>query len=88
MFCDCIRGIDIDAPYEELVQGDARCYSVAAASIVAKVTRDHIMREYEKLYPGYGFAQHKGYGTAMHRQCLKELGPCAIHRRSFLRVSE
>jgi ribonuclease HII len=84
VFCDCIRGIDIDAPYEELVGGDARCYSVAAASIVAKVTRDAIMRDYEKLYPGYGFAQHKGYATELHRQCLREQGPCAIHRRSFI----
>jgi ribonuclease HII len=84
VFCDFIRGIDIDTPYEELVHGDARCYSIAAASIVAKVTRDALMREYERLYPGYGFAQHKGYATVLHRQCLQEKGPCAIHRRSFL----
>lgn len=88
VFCDFIRGIDIDAPYEELVGGDARCYSVAAASIVAKVTRDAIMREYERLYPGYGFAQHKGYATALHRECLQMKGPCAIHRRSFLKGAE
>lgn len=84
VFCDCIRGISIDAPYEELVKGDARCYSVAAASIVAKATRDQLMREYETLYPGYGFAQHKGYATELHRQRLKDKGPCAIHRRSFI----
>ncbi len=84
VFCDCIRGIDIDTPYEELIKGDARCYSVAAASIVAKVTRDALMREYERLYPGYGFAQHKGYATQMHRQRIREIGPCAIHRRTFL----
>ena len=85
VFCDCIRGIDIDTPYEELVHGDARCYSIAAASIVAKVTRDRLMAEYERLYPGYGFAQHKGYGTALHKQCIEEKGMCAIHRRSFLK---
>jgi ribonuclease HII len=84
VFCDCIRGIDIDTPYEELIKGDARCYSVAAASIVAKVTRDNLMREYERLYPGYGFAQHKGYATEMHRERLLKLGPCVIHRRSFI----
>ena len=84
VFCDCIRGIEIDTPYEELIKGDARCYSIAAASIVAKVTRDALMREYERLYPGYGFAQHKGYATELHRECLREKGPCVIHRRSFL----
>ena len=84
VFCDCIRGIEIDTPYEELIKGDARCYSIAAASIVAKVTRDALMREYEQLYPGYCFAQHKGYATVLHRECLREKGPCIIHRRSFL----
>lgn len=84
VFCDCIRGIDIDMPYEELIKGDARCYSVAAASIVAKVTRDNLMREYERVYPDYGFAQHKGYATQLHRERLLEMGPCAIHRRSFI----
>ena len=84
VFCDCIRGIEIDTPYEELIKGDARCYSIAAASIIAKTTRDELMREYERLYPGYGFAQHKGYATALHRECLREKGPCVIHRRSFL----
>jgi len=85
VFCDRICGIDIDAPYEELVGGDRRCYSVAAASIVAKVTRDAIMRGYALAYPGYGFAQHKGYATRAHREKILELGVCGIHRLSFLK---
>ena len=84
VFCDRIGGIDVLFDYEELVGGDARCYSIAAASVVAKVTRDRLMRGYEYVYPGYGFAQHKGYGTRAHAQCIREQGPCAIHRRSFL----
>ena len=59
--------------------------SIAAASIMAKVTRDHMMEEYDKLFPEYGFAKHKGYGTAAHIQALKEFGPCPIHRRSFIK---
>jgi ribonuclease HII len=66
-----------------IVGGDARCFSVAAASIVAKVTRDRKMVELSKSYPGYGFERHKGYGTPQHREALKRLGPCPIHRRSF-----
>ncbi len=84
VFCDRIGGIDIPFEYEELVGGDARCYSIAAASVIAKVTRDRLMRGYEYVYPGYGFAQHKGYGTRAHAECIRERGPCAIHRRSFL----
>ena len=57
----------------------------AAASILAKVTRDHMMAEYDAIYPGYGFGKHKGYGTAAHIQALKELGPCPIHRRTFIK---
>jgi ribonuclease HII len=72
-------------PYAQtaLVQGDARSYSIAAASVLAKVTRDGIMRELERLYPGYGFSEHKGYATPQHLAAIKERGPCAIHRRSF-----
>jgi ribonuclease HII len=66
-----------------LVQGDARSYSIAAASVLAKVTRDRQMLEYDRLYPGYGFAEHKGYATPKHYAAIHELGPCAIHRRSF-----
>lgn len=67
-----------------IVKGDAKSMSIAAASIVAKVTRDHMMEEYDKIYPGYGFAKNKGYGTAEHIAALKELGPVPIHRRSFI----
>ena len=84
VFCDRIGGIDVPYPYEELVDGDAKVYSIAAASIVAKVTRDRLMRSYECVYPNYGFARHKGYATRAHAECIRAYGPCAIHRRSFL----
>ena len=67
-----------------VIKGDAKCYSVAAASIIAKVTRDRIMEQYDRLYPEYGFAGHKGYGSAAHIAALKRYGPCPIHRRSFI----
>jgi ribonuclease HII len=70
-------------PQTALVQGDAKSYSIAAASVLAKVTRDRLMREYDKTYPGYGFAQHKGYPTPTHYAAIKQLGPTPIHRRSF-----
>lgn len=70
-------------PQTPLVQGDARSYSIAAASVLAKVTRDRLMRELDKQFPGYGFAGHKGYFTAEHSAALQKLGPCPIHRRSF-----
>ena len=70
-------------PYEAIIKGDAKCYSIAAASILAKVTRDRIMREWDLVYPQYGFAKHKGYGTAKHIENIKEYGLCPIHRRSF-----
>ncbi len=68
-----------------IVKGDAKSVSIAAASIMAKVTRDHMMEEYDKLFPEYVFAKHKGYGTAAHINALKEFGPCPIHRRSFIK---
>lgn len=71
-----------------VVKGDGRCASIAAASIVAKVTRDRIMREADALYPAYGFARHKGYPTAEHVALLREHGPCPLHRRSFGPVAE
>lgn len=74
--------------HQAVVDGDARCLSIAAASIIAKVERDRWMREAEAEYPGYGFAQHKGYGTAFHRTTLARLGPCPLHRRSFGPVAE
>ena len=70
-------------PHTALVEGDARSYSIAGASVIAKVTRDRMMREFDRLYPGYGFAEHKGYGTPQHLAAIEALGPCPIHRRSF-----
>lgn len=67
-----------------IIHGDAKSISIASASIVAKVYRDHKMDEYDTVYPGYGFAQHKGYGTKLHKQALREKGPCPIHRLTFL----
>jgi ribonuclease HII len=77
---------DVPCPQKNLVDGDARCASVAAASIVAKVTRDRIMLELDKQFPEYGFAQHKGYATPDHLAALDRHGPCPIHRRSFAGV--
>ncbi len=71
---------------QPIIDGDAKSLVIAAASIIAKVTRDRYMGELDKLYPGYGFAGHKGYGTAKHMQALRELGPCKEHRRSFAPV--
>ena len=73
------RGI----PYISVIKGDAKIYSISAASIIAKVTRDRIMKEYDEIYPQYGFAGHKGYGTAKHIQAIKEHGICPLHRKSF-----
>jgi ribonuclease HII len=70
-----------------IVGGDAKIPAISAASIIAKVRRDHMMRCYDAIYPAYGFRQHKGYGTAAHRDCLSRLGPCPQHRRSFRPVS-
>ena len=70
-------------PNTPLVKGDARSYSIAGASVLAKVTRDRLMREFDRLYPGYGFADHKGYGTPQHLAAIEALGACPIHRRSF-----
>ena len=72
-------------PYDSIIKGDAKCYNIAAASIIAKVTRDRIMREWDEIYPQYGFINHKGYGTAKHIEALKEYGPCPIHRRTFIK---
>ena len=72
-------------PYESIIKGDAKCYSIASASIIAKVTRDRIMREWDKVFPQYGFATHKGYGTSAHIKAIKEYGPCPIHRETFIK---
>ena len=84
LLVDAVHIPDLDIPQESIVKGDAKSVSIAAASIVAKVTRDRIMEEYAGKYPGYGFEKNMGYGTAEHRQALKELGPTPIHRRSFI----
>lgn len=70
-------------PQTALVKGDARSYSIAAASVIAKVTRDRLMQDFDARFPGYGFAAHKGYGTPQHLAALASHGPCPIHRRSF-----
>lgn len=75
-------------PCEAVVDGDAKSLSVAAASVVAKVTRDGLMDEADRAFPGYGFAQNKGYGTPDHLEALRERGPCSIHRKSFRPVRE
>lgn len=77
------RGIKI--PCETIVKGDSRSMSVAAASVLAKVTRDRLMLEYDKKYPEYNFKKHKGYGTKEHTELIKQYGPCEIHRLSFLK---
>ncbi len=82
---DAEKKVDTDGiPYLPIIKGDALSISIGAASIVAKVTRDRMMREYDKLYPMYGFEKHKGYGTKAHVDAIKIYGPCEIHRRSFL----
>lgn len=81
---DALTHIDTKGiPYESIIKGDAKCYNIAAASIIAKVTRDRIMRQWDEIYPQYGFIAHKGYGTAKHIEAIKEYGLCPIHRRSF-----
>ena len=72
-------------PQVPIIHGDARSLSIAAASVIAKVTRDRLMVEYDAVYPEYGFAKHKGYGTAEHYAALRKYGPCPIHRRTFLK---
>ena len=82
---DALQHIDTDGvPYESIIKGDAKCYSIAAASIIAKVTRDNMMVEYDKIFPQYGFASNKGYGSKEHINALKEFGPCSIHRKTFI----
>lgn len=83
---DALTNIDTcGVPYQSIIKGDAKSYSIAAASIIAKVTRDRIMREWDKVYPQYGFEKHKGYGTAAHISAIKENGLCPLHRLSFVK---
>ena len=83
---DALSKIDTDGiPYKSIIKGDAKCYSIACASIIAKVTRDRIMRQWDEVYPQYGFIKHKGYGTASHISAIKEYGLCPLHRLSFVK---
>jgi ribonuclease HII len=88
LLLDALLLPDIALPQRSIIKGDARCLSIAAASIIAKVTRDRLMLELHEQYPAYGFAQHKGYGTEAHLAALREHGATPIHRRSFAPVRE
>ena len=81
---DAVTNLGLKGREIPVIKGDASSYSIAAASIIAKVTRDRQMIEMDKLYPEYGFARNKGYGTKEHIEALKRIGPCPIHRRSFI----
>ncbi len=81
---DALQGLGLNGEERGIIHGDALCYAIAAASIVAKVTRDRQMEKLEEQYPAYGFLQHKGYGTPQHIAALKDYGPCPAHRRSFI----
>ena len=83
LLLDYLKLPAVDLPQRSLPKGDRRVLSIAAASVLAKTRRDALMRAYEAQYPGYGFARHKGYGTAAHRAALQTLGPTPLHRRSF-----
>ena len=88
LLVDAVRLPGVDIPQQALIKGDARSLSIAAASVLAKTARDAVMIEMEETFPGYGFALNKGYGTAIHRAGLDEIGPCAMHRFSFTPVRE
>lgn len=81
---DAVTIPEVDIRQVPVIKGDAKSVSIAAASIIAKVTRDRMMAEYDEAMPGYGFGKHKGYGTKAHIESLKRLGPCPIHRRTFI----
>ena len=85
LLIDALRLPRISLPQEDIIKGDAKSVSIAAASIIAKETRDAMLREYDAVYPQYGFAQHKGYGTKQHMEAIRTYGMCPIHRRSFLK---
>ena len=81
---DAVKGLGLPGREVPIIKGDASSYAIAAASILAKVTRDRLLRDLDERYPGYGFLRNKGYGTAEHIAALRELGPCPEHRRSFI----
>ena len=82
---DAVTIPGVDMKQVPIIKGDAKSVSIAAASIIAKVTRDRLMVEYESVLPGYGFASNKGYGSAMHIEALQKIGPTPIHRQSFIK---
>lgn len=82
---DAVKKLELPFEYDSLIKGDAKSYSIACASILAKVYRDRLMEEYDKLYPLYNFKKHKGYGTKEHIQNLKQFGKCKIHRDTFIK---
>jgi ribonuclease HII len=88
LLIDGISKVPLPIPQKTIKKGDSLSLSIAAASIIAKVTRDRLMGEYEARFPGYGFAAHKGYGCASHLAAIAELGPCPIHRKTFRGVKE
>jgi ribonuclease HII len=88
LLIDYVRLHELLIPQKGIVNGDSLCFSIACASIIAKVTRDRMVVAMDRDYPGYGFAGHKGYGTKEHIACLREKGPCPLHRRSFQPVSD
>lgn len=88
ILADAVHIPDIGIPQVGIIKGDAKSVSIAAASIIAKVTRDRMMYQYDQLYPEYGFAKHKGYGTKQHTEALREHGMCPIHRTTFVHIKE
>lgn len=82
---DAVTIPEVDIPQIPIIKGDAKSFTIACASIIAKVTRDRLMEDYDKEYPGYGFSKNMGYGTKEHTDALRKLGPCKIHRRSFIK---
>jgi len=88
LLIDYMQLPEIKLPQKGVTNGDSRCFSIACASIIAKVTRDRLMVELDRIYPGYNLAQHKGYGTSQHLAYLCQLGPSFIHRRSFKPVRD
>ena len=88
LLIDAVKFPEWDIPQRSLIKGDQRSLSIAAASILAKVTRDKLMKKFDQEFPGYSFAQHKGYGTKKHREALSVLGPCEIHRKSYQPIKD
>lgn len=83
---DALQNMDtLGINYKSIIKGDAKCYCIAAASIIAKVTRDRIMRQWDEVFPEYGFAKHKGYGTKAHIEAIKQYGICPLHRKTFVK---